>query len=428
MQKIKTHHHKTVLASGLTAVSENIPGAASIAIGLWVARGSRDEAKASRGMCHFIEHMAFKGTKTRSARDIALCLESVGGHLDAFTSKEETCFYARVQQRHQAKALELIADIVTNLKFDPRDIAREKMVIAEEIKSVEDTPDDLVYELFAEAMFDGHPLSFPILGAKRDCREFTAPRVKGFWRECYRPPHMMVSLAGQVDHREFCRMLEKYFPGRAQKQELAVKPFVPDFKPSLKMLSRKISQAHICLGVPALATNDPRRYVLLVLNTILGGGMSSRLFQKIREQSGLAYSVFSFADLYRDTGVLGVYLGVSPDKTDQALALALKEIRQMSRNPVSRAELDNAKEQLKGGLFLGMESTSNRMMRLAKMALHHEPYLTPEETAALIDQVTIDQVQQMAQSLLQPQKLAAAILGPLNQKKYSLAGLQEQLG
>lgn len=427
MQKIKTSHHRTILSTGLTAVSENIPGAASIAVGLWLARGSRDESPASRGMCHFIEHMAFKGTRNRSARDIALCLESVGGHLDAFTSKEETCFYVRVQQRHQALALELIADIVTNLKFDPRDVAREKMVIAEEIKSVDDTPDDLVHELFAEAMFDGHSLSFPILGTRQDCRRFTAPNVKSFWRECYRPPHMLASLAGRADHREFCRMLEKYFPGPDRKPELGAGPCPPEFRPSLKMLSRKISQSHICLGVPALATNDPRRYVLLILNTVLGGGMSSRLFQKIREQSGLAYSVFSFTDLYRDTGVLGVYLSVSPGKTEQALAMALKEVRKIARNPISRAELANAKEHLKGGLFLGMESTSNRMMRLSKMALHHEPYLTPEETAVLIDRVTIDQVHRMAQSLLQPEKLGAAILGPLSPKRYSLSRLQEQL-
>jgi predicted Zn-dependent peptidase len=419
---------QTVLPSGLTVLSEDLPGVRSIAVGLWLARGSRDETAAQNGLCHFIEHMSFKGTKKRSARDIALSLESIGGHLDAFTSKEETCYYARVQHHQLEQALEVIADIVRHSRFTSNDIRREKKVVLEEIKGVDDTPDELVHELFAEAIFDGHSLSYPILGSRQNCTRFTQLMVTGFWSGIYRPQNMLVALAGKADHLNLCRVLEKLFPGREGIPDLLPAPCPPDFRPSLRILNRKISQAHICLGVPGVSYSNSDRYPAMVLNTVLGGGMSSRLFQKIREESGLAYTVYSFVDMYRDTGVLGVYLGVSPSQINKSLAMTLREIKRLVERPVHKDELQNAKEQLKGGLLLGMESTSSRMMRLARFALHGNRYLSVDQTLSQIDRVTMDQVHHLAQKMFQPQNLAAAILGPVNGKDYSLDRLRQMLG
>jgi predicted Zn-dependent peptidase len=419
---------QTVLPSGLTVLSEDLAGVRSIAVGLWLARGSRDETASQNGLCHFIEHMSFKGTRKRSARDIALSLEAIGGHLDAFTSKEETCYYARVQHHQLEQALDIITDIVRHSRFDPADIRREKKVVLEEIKGVDDTPDELVHELFAEAIFDGHSLSYPILGPRRNCARFTREQVIGFWENTYQPRNMLVSLAGKAEHRQLCDLLERHFPGKQGNPNLLPEPCLPDFRPSIRVLNRRISQAHICLGVPGVPYSHPGRYPVMVLNTVLGGGMSSRLFQKIREESGLAYSVYSFMDMYRDTGVLGVYLGVSPAQIKKALAMTLGEIRQLVRHPISGTELRNAKEQMKGSLLLGMESTSSRMMRLARFALHGNRYLSVDQTLANIEQVTSDQVHRLAQEIFQPRKLAAAILGPVRERDYSLDKLQDMLG
>jgi len=420
-------YNHSVLPNGITLVSEKIPHVRSVAVGLWIARGSRDERSSENGLSHLIEHLLFKGTKTRTARDIAIFLESIGGHLDAFTSKEETCFYARVLDEHLPQAVDILSDIISHPRFDPQDLEKERKVILEEIKTIEDTPDEMVHELFSQALFDGHPLSYPILGSRENCQSFKMADIQAFRRKNYLPGNMVLAVAGRVEHQTLEQLAQRYL-GQYQTSAPAKKNADADTKvPGLLLKRKKTSQVHICLGMPALAFSDPGRYALLVLNTIFGGGMSSRLFQKIREEEGLAYSIYSFADLYRDTGLFGVYLGVAVEQTRRSLETTLAEFKRLLVEPPSPEELENAKSQLKGNLMLGLESTSNRMMRLAKMEINREPYLDLGQTLAKIDAVTTDDLLAIAQRVIRPEKLAAAILGPVSAKDISLPQLRELL-
>ncbi|MBU1356821.1 MAG: insulinase family protein [Candidatus Edwardsbacteria bacterium] len=420
-------YNHSVLPNGITLVSEKIPHVRSVAVGLWIARGSRDERSSENGLSHLIEHLLFKGTKTRTARDIAIFLESIGGHLDAFTSKEETCFYARVLDEHLPQAVDILSDIISHPRFDPQDLEKERKVILEEIKTIEDTPDEVVHELFSEALFDGHPLSYPILGSRENCQSFKMADIQAFRRKNYLPGNMVLAVAGRVEHQTLEQLAQRYL-GQYQTSAPAKKNADADIKaPGLLLKRKKTSQVHICLGMPALAFSDPGRYALLVLNTIFGGGMSSRLFQKIREEEGLAYSIYSFADLYRDTGLFGVYLGVAVEQTRRSLETTLAEFKRLLVEPPSPEELENAKSQLKGNLMLGLESTSNRMMRLAKMEINREPYLDLGQTLARIDAVTTDDLLAIAQRVIRPEALAAAVLGPVSAREISLPQLRELL-
>ncbi len=420
-------YNRSVLPNGLTLVSENIPHVRSAAVGLWIARGSRDERLSQNGLSHLIEHMLFKGTRTRTAREIAVFLESIGGHLDAFTSKEETCFYARVLDEHLPQAVDILSDVISHPRFDPRDLEKERQVILEEIKAVEDTPDEIVHELFSEALFDGHPLSYPILGSRENCQSFKIADLQAFRRKNYLPGNMVLAVAGRVEHRALEQLARRYL-GWHQTCPVVKKNASAALKaPGLLVKKKKTSQVHICLGMPAPPFGDPGRYALLVLNTIFGGGMSSRLFQKIREEEGLAYSIYSFADLYCDTGIFGVYLGVAAEQTRRSLETTLAEFKRLLVEPPSPEELANAKSQLKGNLMLGLESTSNRMMRLAKMEINREPYLDLGQTLAKIDAVTADDLLAIAQRVIRPEALAAAVLGPVSAKDISLPQLREML-
>jgi predicted Zn-dependent peptidase len=420
-------YNRSVLPNGMTLISEKIPHVRSAAVGFWITRGSRDESLKENGLSHLIEHMFFKGTKTRSARDIAIFLESIGGHLDAFTSKEETCFYARVLDEHIPKAIEILSDIISNPLFDPEDLEKERKVILEEIKVVDDTPDELIHDLFSQALFDGHPLSFPILGSQENCRSFSIDDIRSFRKRNYHPENIIIAAAGNINHSEMEKLVLVHMEGyenfacEGQRLNSARK------QPGLLVKKKKTSQVHICLGVTALPFSDHGRYALLVLNTIFGGGMSSRLFQKIREEEGLAYSIYSFADLYRDTGLFGMYLGVAVEQARRSIEMTLAEFGRLLNDPPSTDELNNAKSQLKGNLMLGLENTSNRMMRLAKMELHREPYMDLGETLAKIDAVSLDDLIKMARRVIEPENLAAAILGPVSAKTLSLQQMREML-
>jgi predicted Zn-dependent peptidase len=404
---------RSVLSNGLRVVSEAIPSVRSAAVGLWVARGSRDETPRENGLCHLIEHLSFKGTAGRSAREIATFLESLGGHLEAFTSKEETCYYARVLDEHLPQAVDILSDIATRARFRPEDLEKERRVILEEIKGVEDTPDDLVHEMFSLAVFDGHPLSYPILGSRQNCRRFRTAEVESFRCRQYRPGAMVLAAAGRVDHRRLVELAGKHLGHLAQVPAAAAGNVRPPGPPRLEARRKRTSQVHLCLGAAALPRSHPDRYALLVLNTIFGGGMSSRLFQRIREEEALAYAVYSYADFYRDTGLFGFYLGVAAGQAERAARTALAEFRRLAQEPPRGRELENAQAQLKGHLMLGLESTTSRMMRLAKMELSGEPYQDLGQTIARIDAVRPEDLRRVARKLTRPDGLAAAVLGPV---------------
>ncbi|MEW6685542.1 MAG: pitrilysin family protein [Candidatus Edwardsbacteria bacterium] len=406
-------YEKTVLPSGLSGlrvISEKMPQVRSVAVGVWIAKGSRDEKKEENGLCHFIEHMSFKGTKKRTAPEIAKSLESIGGHLDAFASKEETCFYARALDEHLPSALEVISDLICHSLYNPKDIEREKKVVLEEIKSLEDTPDELVHELFAATLFKDHPLGRPVLGSKESCQNFSRQKLIDFWQRNYTASNAVVAVAGNVEHNYLLELATNFFSFNEGRELPPVD--LPPFKPEIKKVPKKISQSHICLGTRTLSYAHPQRYALLLLSTILGGGMSSRLFQKVREREGLAYTIFSYAELYQDTGLFGIYLGVDPKQSKRAIDLVFKEIEQLRQNGLQKDELTHAKAQLKGGLMLGLESTSNRMMRLAKMEINLQKYCPLDETIKEIDAVREEEVLHLADSLLRKELLSLVILGP----------------
>jgi predicted Zn-dependent peptidase len=410
----------------VAVVTERLPHVRSVAAGFWIARGSRNENRRQNGLSHVLEHMAFKGTATRSARDIAHFLESIGGHLDAFTSKEETCFYARALDEHLPQALEITTDLVVRPRLSAQDLERERQVVMEEIKAVDDTPDDLVHDLLAEALFDSHPLSFPVLGTMDNCRRFTPADLKRFWRRHYSPENFVLAAAGRLEHQRvvdlWAGFLENVRPGKSPESYLTPVPAC-----RLVVRKKKTSQAHLCLGFPGLPATDPDRFTLWVLNTVLGGGMSSRLFQRIREQEALAYSVYSYLDFYRDSGLVAVYLGVDKDKVPASLVLTLKEIRRLIKEPLNRDELAHAKAQIKGGMMLGLESVSNRMFRVARTAISGQPFMPLGQTLARIDRITADDISRLAEKLFRPDRLAVSAIGPLPRGRIDLDGLRGML-
>jgi predicted Zn-dependent peptidase len=413
-------YRRTVLPNGLTVVSERIPYTRSVAAGFWIARGSRDESARDNGITHLIEHLSFKGTATRSARDIALSMESIGGHLDAFTTKEETCFYARALDEHLPRAVDIIADIVCRPRFSPRDLSRERKVVLEEIKSLEDAPDDQIHDHFDQVIFDGHPLARPIIGTAATCRSFTREGIMAYRARHFGPGDTVVAVAGNVDHKRLVALLAGLCPGRcgARRTDKALRP--PRIAGGLTVVRRDIAQVHLCLGFPAIPYTHPDRYALMLLSTMLGGGMSSRLFQAIREEAALAYAVNSYLELYRDTGVFGVYLGTSPARIQQAADMVLAEIRKVAAGPVPAAEFASAQAQLKGNMILGMESITNRMMRMAKTELIGEPHRDVGHTIRMVEAVRREDVARVARALCTPRRLSAALLGPVKRNGFTL--------
>lgn len=414
-----TLYSKTVLDSGIRVISEKMPHVRSVSLGMWITRGSRDETKEEAGISHLLEHMVFKGTRTRTAKDIALSLEAVGGQIDAFTSKEETCYYARCLNEHMPRALEVIADICLDSLFRPEDLEKEKKVVAEEQRGVEDTPDDFIHDLFLRVLYPGHPLGESVLGSEETCARFTRDHVVRFWKERYTTDAVVVAAAGDVDHSQLVDLVSTHClfpPAHAPIPQFAI----PPESPSVNHYPRDISQAHICLGRRTVPYTHPDRYPLLVLNTVLGGGMSSRLFQSVREACGLAYTVFSYADLFRDTGYWATYLGTNPSQVKTALRLVVDEIRKIQADSLSPQEVRDAKQHLIGGLMLGLESTSNRMMRLARLETHFQCYATLDQTMAEIEGVREEDIRRVAHELLDPPKLSLALLGPPEETQANL--------
>jgi len=410
---------RTVLPGGLRVVTENIPGVRSAAFGIWVGVGSRDETPAQAGAAHYLEHLLFKGTARRSALDISASLDAVGGEMNAFTSKEYTCFYARVLDADLPLAVDVISDLVTSALLRAHDVESERDVILEEIAMRDDDPGDLVHEEFADAMFGPTPLGRPILGTIETIESITPRAIRGFYKRRYRPENMVVSAAGNVDHTTVVRLVRKAF-GAAGFLDGDAEPSLPrtgDFRTrgagDVRVLTKTTEQANVVLGVPGIARDDERRFALGVLNAALGGGMSSRLFQEIREKRGLAYSVFSFASHYADTGMFGVYAGCMPKKVDDVLEISRDELAKVAAHGLTADELARGKGQVRGGLVLGLEDTGSRMSRIGKAELLAGDLWSTADVLAAIDAVTVDDVREIAGGLLEVTP-TLAVIGPFD--------------
>ena len=413
---------RTVLPGGLRVVTENLPGVRSAAFGIWVGVGSRDETPAQAGAAHYLEHLLFKGTARRSALDISAALDAVGGEMNAFTSKEYTCFYARVLDVDLPLAIDVVSDLVTSALKRAADVDSERDVILEEIAMRDDDPGDLVHEEFADAMFGPTPLGRPILGTVETIEAITPRAIRGFYRRQYRPENMVIAAAGHVDHATVVRLVKRAFGG-AGFLDGDASPAVPRagaFRTrgagDVRVLTKSTEQANVVLGVPGLARDDDRRFALGVLNSALGGGMSSRLFQEIREKRGLAYSVFSFASHYADTGMFGVYAGCMPKKVDDVLAITRDELVKVAAEGLTADELLRGKGQLRGGLVLGLEDTGSRMSRIGKAELLTGRLWSTAEVLAAIEAVDIDDVKEIAGSLLETTP-TLAVIGPFDAER-----------
>jgi predicted Zn-dependent peptidase len=412
-QSPPAEYKKTVLPNGLRVLTEHIPSVRSIAVGIWVESGSRYEDQALNGISHFVEHMVFKGTARRTCFDIAHSLESVGGMLNAFTGKETTCYYARILDEHLPQAVDVLADIMQHSLFDPADIEKEKKVILEEINTMEDTPDDWIHELYDENLLAGHPLSRPILGRRETVGRLAQADLRAYIAGQYSGERIVVAAAGNVEHEQLVALAQQHLRFPSGHGTVWSAGITPRPQTRLRMLKKDILQTHLCLGCVGLPFNHPDRYNLLLLNTILGSGMSSRLFQNIREKTGMAYSVYSYLDCNLDTGLFSTYIATDPDKTRQAIELIVKEYQDLMARPVPAEELEKCKSQLKGNLLLGLESTSNRMTHLAKSEIYEKRFVTLDEIIDLINRVTAKDIRRVANDLLTPGRLSATILSPL---------------
>jgi predicted Zn-dependent peptidase len=402
---------REVLDNGFRLVTEAMPHVRSVSIGVWLTRGSRHESDEQSGIAHFVEHMLFKGTTTRSAEDIAQAIDSIGGQIDAFTSKEYAGYYIKVLDEHLPFALDVLSDVVLRPAFADGDIEREKKVILEEIKMVEDTPDDLVHELFTQTFWEGHPLGRPILGTPETVEGLDGRALREHFADSYTARNLIVAAAGNLEHTKVRDLVTGAFDG-IRPNGAAVSDGAPPVVPKLLARHKELEQSHICLGTHSFPQNHEERYVSYILNTVLGGSMSSRLFQNIREKRGLAYAVFSGMTAYRDAGMFNVYAGCASQSVHEVIDLVVAELRAVKSEPLPTGELRRAKDHLKGNLMLGLESTSARMTHLARQDIYFDKPFTLDETLAGIERVTSEDVQRVAATLFSNGSLGATVLGP----------------
>jgi predicted Zn-dependent peptidase len=402
---------REVLDNGLRLITEAMPHVRSVSIGVWLTRGSRHETEQRSGIAHFVEHMLFKGTDTRSAEDIAQAIDSIGGQLDAFTAKEYASYYIKVLDDHLPLAVDLLSDIVLRPAFAADEIEREKKVILEEIKMVEDTPDDLVHELFTQHFWEGHPLGRPILGLPETVEALDAGTLEDYFSNSYVAQNVVISAAGNLEHGRLRELVTSAFAQLRASGNVG-DGTAPGVVPQVITRTKELEQSHICLGTSSYPQSHGDRYVSYILNTVLGGSMSSRLFQNIREKRGLAYSVFSGLSAYRDAGNMTIYAGCANEAVDEVISLCVQELRQMKQAPVPESELRRAKDHLKGSLMLSLENTSSRMSHLARQEIYFDRHFDLDETLAGVEAVTADDVQRVAVDLFGNGALAATVLGP----------------
>jgi predicted Zn-dependent peptidase len=410
---------RTSLPNGLTVVTERMDHLRSVCIGIWVRTGSRDEAPEINGISHFLEHMVFKGTKTRSAEGIAREVDSIGGNLDAFTAKECVCFNIKVLDEHLAQAMDVLSDLVLAPVFAVEDINKEKGVIIEEIKMDEDSPDYLVHEIFTQNFWRDHPLGKPILGTKDTVKRFDREILQESYAKRFTPGNLIVSAAGNLEHEHFVSLVAKNFESLVPGSN-GFHNGTPKTHPRIMMRNKKsLEQVQICMGVPSYPISHQRRYSAYVLNTLLGGGMSSRLFQNIREKQGLVYSIFSELNPFRDTGCLAIYAGTSREAVPKVVASVISEFKQVKETPIDQEELDRAKAQLKGNLLLSLESSTARMSNLARQEMYFDRFISLDEITHCIEAVTAEHLQSMANEFFDPALVAVTVLGNLNGLKIS---------
>jgi predicted Zn-dependent peptidase len=404
-------YDRTVLDNGITVITETIDAVRSVALGVWAAAGSRDELPEEAGVSHFLEHMMFKGTKTRSAKDISEAFENLGAEVNAFTSKESTCYYSRVIDRHAPEAFGILADMVVDSVMDEDACRSEREVVFEEISRAEDTPDDKVHDLFAEALWPDHPLGRPVLGTRETVGGFLPPAVFSYTGRHYRSGDIVVAAAGNLVHADVVEMAKRMLDDVPTGERAPRDHSVPAAARHLCVANKDTEQAHICWGTLGVSADDDRRFALGVLDAVLGGGMASRLFQEIREKRGLAYSVFSYASQYQDTGAMTIYAGTRPDNTEQVVRLIADEVEKVLDSGITSVELDRARESLRGHLVLGLENTNARMVRLGRSEVGSLELLSIDELIERFGAVTLEEVQQVARDTLGgPRTLA--VVGP----------------
>jgi predicted Zn-dependent peptidase len=413
-------YHKTVLDNGMRIISEEIEHVRSISIGIWVECGSRYEDDQTNGSAHFIEHMLFKGTERRTAFDIAATIDSVGGVMNAFTSKELTAFYIKIPDYHLALAIDLLADIFKHSRFDEGEITKEKSVVLQEISMLEDSPDDYIHDFFEAGFWKNNHLGMQVLGTRERVEGFTRDSLLQFFRSRYRGRNVVLTAAGHLKHEMFVELVEKAFGdmgGHAERITFAPPAAVSS---SITVLEKDLEQVHMMIGTLAPSSVSEKRHASFLMNAVLGGSMSSRLFQEIREKRGLAYAIHSYLTPYIDTGMLAVYVGTGKGEVREVLGLILDELIRMAKQPLTTKELHGAKELIKGNFLLSMESTDNRMTRLAKNEICYGQHVPPEDVVTKIDAVTHEHIQELAQEMINPSTISIAAIGPVSEKDLTL--------
>ena len=403
-------HQFTELAKGARVISERVPGVRSVALGFWIGAGSRDEPVARAGVSHFIEHLLFKGSSRYSAQEIAEIFDELGGELNAATSRETTVVYARIPDDRLERALDVMADMVFRPTFS--DVDSEREVVLEEIAMVEDTPNDLVHDIAAEAVFGAHPLGRPVIGRADVISTVSRRALSGYHHRAYQGKKIVLAAAGNVRHDELVTLLTERLDGANIGAGLSRKPARVNGRPGIRFQGKDTEQYHVCLSAPGISRHDDRRFAGSLMDAIVGGSASSRLFQEIREKRGLAYSVYSYSAQYGDTGQIGVYVGTREDNLADCLEITVAELTDIARGNVRTDELARAKENLKGRILLSLESTSARMTRLGKSTITDTPLLTPEEIVKRLEAVTAPEVAELADALLAPERLSVAGIGP----------------
>ena len=408
--------YQTRLAGGPLVLSEQVPGVRSVAVGLWMRWGASHDSPEQMGAAHLLEHMIFKGTERRSARQIALEIESIGGAIDAYTTREHTACHAHVLDEHLPIAVDVLADVVYGPLLRAEDLDVERNVILEEIAGVEDTPEELVFDLHARTLWGDHPYGSPVLGSAETVKAIASSDLQALWEKAYRPETCVVAAAGNLRHEEFLELLQRYLPHGRGRTDFPTVADPERLAPKDEHVPRDSAQVHICVGSPTFARSDPRRYTSILVSTALGGGMSSRLFQRLREELGLAYIIYSYQSFYARGGLSGVYMATRPDTSVQAVEAVRGELGALAESGLSEGELAAVKNQTKGQVVLSLESTSARLHRLAGVAVYQEPYLALDEICARIDAVSEEEVATLCREFYAPDRQAVVRLGPQNRE------------
>lgn len=406
-------YRKDTLSNGIRVVSETLPKTRSVSIGVWVKVGSRHEPSELGGISHFIEHLFFKGTARRSAKDIAIEMDSIGGEMNAFTSQETTTYYAKVVDEHLPIAIDLLADILIGSRFDPLEMDKERKVILEEIKGVEDTPDDYIHELFTNTVWPDNPLGRPILGTRETIKGLKHDNIISYINNYYSPKEIVISAAGNFEHARLVELLDKSF-GTLSRNGMPKNESTPAFKQDVVVKKKQLEQVQLCIGCRGLHYTHEDRFGVSALNTVLGNSMSSRLFQEVREQNALAYSIYSYVTSYRDTGLLTVYAGTDPSNALEVVRLVMKEIKKIKDEGITPAEERRVKNQIKGSLVLSLESSNSHMSRLARQEIYFGKYLSIDDIIKGVEKATREKIQSLARQLFTKENISLTVLGPLN--------------